>query len=121
MMREFPRTGPTVSKPSSSSPTGAVHRVDFLGEKGGFLGETSMIRDHSEKKYAKRCPYRYADEKFSRGDILRGADFAKPEVGFLELAEQRRMSNGQGRGAVMVVSLDALLVSSGILFFSMSC
>ncbi|KAJ7899732.1 hypothetical protein B0H13DRAFT_1883724 [Mycena leptocephala] len=101
-MREFPRTGPTVSKPSSSSSTGAVHRVESLGEKGGFLGETSMIGDHGEKN-AKRCQYRCADENFSRGDILRGADFAKPELVISELAEQRRMSNGQGSGAVMSV------------------
>jgi hypothetical protein len=51
-----------------------------------------------------------ADENFSRGDILRGADFAKPELVFLELAEQRPMSNEQGRGAVMVVVV-AVVVS----------
>jgi hypothetical protein len=70
-----------------------------------------MIGDHSEKKNAKKCPYRCADENFSRGDILRGAVFAKPELVFLELAEQRPMSNERGRGAVMVVVVVAVLVS----------
>ncbi|KAJ7936514.1 hypothetical protein B0H13DRAFT_1853254 [Mycena leptocephala] len=101
-MREFPRTGPTVSKPLSSLSAGAVQRVDFLGEKCGFWRVASMISDHNEKSIP--------------GDILGGADFAKPVVVFLELREQRPMSNGQGRGAVMAV---VVVVVMGLARYSM--